>query len=101
MVGERLGQLGHPLFKDRSTNNYLALVTCDCATTGTWRPRLPIVVRQRRIDHLNRSRHSNLSVHRLEPMEEGSSKRILLQFLTLAALLVGVKDETSVIDTSN
>jgi hypothetical protein len=33
-------------------------------------------------------------------MEEGSGKWVRLQLLTLVALLVGVEDEASVIDTS-
>jgi hypothetical protein len=39
-------------------------------------------------------------VHRLEPVEEGSGKWIRFQLLTLAALLVGIENEASVIDTS-
>jgi hypothetical protein len=88
------------LFEHRSTSDYLVLMARDCATTRTWRPRLPVGVRQRGIDYLHCARHPDLSVHRLEPMEEGSRKWVCLQLPTLVALLVGLEHEASVIDTS-
>ncbi len=100
VIGKRFGQLGHLLFEHRSTRNDPALVACDRATTRTRRPRFPVGIRQRGFDHLHCSCHPNLSMHGLEPMEEGSGNRIRHQLLTLAALVVGVKDETSAINTS-
>ena len=53
ILGERLGQLGNPLLEHRSTHDHLALVACDGATTGPWRPRPPVGVRLIVIDHLH------------------------------------------------
>ena len=99
-LGKRPGQLGDPLFEHRSTWDHLALVACDGATTGPWRPRPPVGVRLIVIDHLNCSGHPNLSVHWQEPMEESSSNWVRPQVPTLFAFPVGVEDETSVIDAS-
>ena len=94
------GQLVDLLFEDLAADNDLTLVACDRAPTRSWWPGLPVGIRQRSFDHFHRARHTDLAVHRFEPMEENGGKRIRLQFLTLLAFLVGVEDETSVIDSS-
>jgi hypothetical protein len=99
-LAERLAQLCDPFFEHGSTHDHLALVARDGATTGPWRPRPPVGVRLIVIDHLHRSGHPDLSVHRQEPMEEGSGNWIRPQLPALVAFPVGVEDETSVIDAS-
>ncbi len=99
-LGERLAQLGDPLFEHGSTHDHLALMARDGAATGPGRPRPPVGVRLIVMDHLHRSGHPDLSVHWQEPMEEGSGNRIRPQLSTLLAFPVGVEDETSVIDAS-
>ncbi len=100
VFGERFGQLGHPLFEHRSTDDHLALVACEGAPTSSWGPRPPVGVRLVVIDQLHCSAHPDLSVHWHEPMEEGSGKWIRRQLPALVAFPVGEEDETSVIDAS-
>ena len=100
VVRERFGQVGHPLFEHGSTNDNLALVACDGATTGPWRPRPPVGVRLIVVDLLHCSSHSDLSVHWQEPMEKGSGEWIRPQLPALVAFPVGIEDETSVVDAS-
>jgi len=100
VVRERLGQVGHPLFEDSSTQDDLALVARDGAPTSPWRPRPPVGVRLIVIDLLCCPSHPDLSVHREEPMEEGSGEWICSQLPPLVAFPVGVEDETSVVDAS-
>ncbi len=97
---ECLGELGHALFEHRSTDDHLALVACDGATTGPWRPRSPVGVRLIVIDHLDCPSHPDLSVHGQEPMEQGGGNWIRPQVPTLVAFPVGIEDETSVIEAS-
>ena len=78
VVRERLGQVGHPLFEDSSTQDDLALVARDGAPTSPWRPRPPVGVRLIVIDFLRCPGHPDLTVHREQPMEEGCSEWILL-----------------------
>ena len=100
VVRERLGQVGHPLFEDSSTQDDLALVARDGAPTSPWRPRPPVGVRLIVVDLLRCSSHSDLSVHWQEPMEKGSGEWIRAQLLALVAFPVGIEDETSVVDAS-
>ncbi len=97
-LGERFHQLSHALLERRSTNDHLALVACNGATTSPWRPRLPVGVRLIVSDHLHSSTQPGLSVDWQEPVEEGSGKWIRPQLLALLAFPVGVEDETAVID---
>ena len=98
LVGERFGQLGHPLFEHRSTDDHLALVACNGAATSPRRPRPPVGVRLIVIDLLHCTSHPDLSVHWEEPMEKGSGERIRPQLPTLVAFPVGVEDETTMVD---
>ncbi len=99
-LGKRFSQFGHPLFEHRSSDDHLALVAGDGATTCPWRPRLPVGVRLIVIDLLHCSSHPDLSVHWEEPMEEGSGEWIRPQLPALVAFLVGVEDETSAVEAS-
>ena len=80
--------------------DHLALVACDGATTGPWRPRPPVGVRLIVIDHLHCSSHPDLTVRWQEPMEQGRGKWIRPQLPALVAFVVGIEDESSVIDAS-
>ena len=100
LVGEHLNQVGHPLFERLPTDDYLALLACDGASTSPEGPRPPVGIRLIVIHLLDRSSHPDLSVHREQPMKKRRGEGICPQFPALGTLPVGVEDETPFVDPS-